>query len=430
MSLAQIARGLIGRPDVGSCPAAFRFGKPILDCDTKSHADGARIFKALEDAGLLDDSSPEELVVLMCLGDGQSMLQAARLKRKDPDRYRHILILCGNFHAFGHFMFAGHESYFDCFTGFFVVLLHKDKVPKLIPNFENDSYKHVLEFLLPLAIGTRAFFQRNVTQPPPELLVSDPMLYLSMLESSGGVVAFRFCQYVGDPVLHWLRAGRKSDGDKCETLHAIAFHMNRATTHKINCVMISLLALLSTVCTHDKVSEIVRAMVSGTFTGKVGSLMWCDRMQEYVNLLQDQRDGKYAAFERSLHYSQDIEALLHVAQMWDDGGSSLHDPVRQSILDAAEVVRAKILELLGSDLTIPSDKNPFWHTGNPVKLASGSAQKHRPWEYVQAVADGRSAGKGRIGMLQAWTRHIPYTSHALYASLTFCMCTTLSCGST
>ena len=392
MNVAQIARAAIGRPNVDGGRSHFRFNAPILNCDTKSHADAVRIVKSFED--LAPDAE-----VLICLGDGQSMLQMARLKRKFPDRYRHILIACGNFHAFGHFMFGGHESFFDCFKGYFARLLHKEKVPKLIPDFENDSYMHILEFDLPLAIGTLAYFVSDVMQPPPELFISDPVLYLSLLNHAGGIVSFRFLQNVGVPVLHWLRSGRKSDGDKVEKLHALAFHMNRATTHKVNCVLISLLAMLSTVCTHHKLSGIVRAMVSSSFTGKIGSLVYCDRMAEFLNLLQDERDGKFAAFERSLHFSQDMEAMLHVTQMWtcvEQGDSPLHDPVRQSTLNAAEVVRAELLKKCGSDLTIHEEKNPFWWTGSPVGLSKGSAQSYQPWEYWWQVAEGKATGKQRV----------------------------------
>ena len=47
----------------------------------------------------------------------------------------------------------------------------------------------------------------------------------------------------------------------------------------------------------------------------------------------------------------------------------------------------------GRDLTVSSSNNPFWHTGNPVPLASGLSRDRRPWEYIWDVASGRSAGK-------------------------------------
>jgi hypothetical protein len=72
--------------------------------------------RALEpSAGDLEHDS-KMLSVLCALGDGQSMLTLAWLKRRHPERYRHVLICCGNFHQFGHFMFGAHESFYSCFT--------------------------------------------------------------------------------------------------------------------------------------------------------------------------------------------------------------------------------------------------------------------------------------------------------------------------
>ena len=157
-----------------------------------------------------------------------------------------MLILSGNFHAFGHFLFAGQESYHDCYTRSHARVLHREKVPKHIPDFQMDSFRHILAHTLEVTIGTYTYFLRDVVQPPPNMLLSDPMLYDASLAAAGGKVAFKYLLQVGIPALHWLRAGRKSDGDKCEKLHAHAWHMNRATTHKVNAVMISFLALMST----------------------------------------------------------------------------------------------------------------------------------------------------------------------------------------
>ena len=190
-----------------------------------------------------------------------------RLKKRHPDRYRSVLIAGGNFHAFGHFMFGGHEAFFDCYTGIFARVLHKTKVPKLIPDFENDAYTHVLAHHLEVTIGNFTFFLHDVTDPPPQLFVSDPVLYVTMIKSAGGLVAYRYLQYAGVPVLNWLRAGRTSDGGACETLHALAFHMNRSTTHKTNCVLISILSLISTLATHDELAAIVKACASFSITG-------------------------------------------------------------------------------------------------------------------------------------------------------------------
>ena len=47
----------------------------------------------------------------------------------------------------------------------------------------------------------------------------------------------------------------------------------------------------------------------------------------------------------------------------------------------------------GTDITIASPNNEHWHTGNPVRLAAGSAKQYRPDEYLWQVESGVSAGK-------------------------------------
>ena len=176
------------------------------------------------------------------------------------------------------------------------------------------------------------FDQRSRAAPSTRACArQSPLLYDAAIEHAGGKVAFKHFLTVGNPVLHWLRAGRCADGDKCEKLHALGFHMNRATTHKVNCVLISLLALLSTSAVDPRIADIVKACVSVSITGD--AMMFGDRGLEYLNYVQDLRDGKFAAFEKAIHYSPSIAALLHVAHAWDaaqaGGEPALYDPVTQ-----------------------------------------------------------------------------------------------------
>ena len=127
--------------------------------------------------------------------------------------------------------------------------------------------------------------------------------------------------------------------------------------------------------------------------------MYGDRCLEYVNYLQEQRNGKFASFDRALHYSADIVALMHVRQAWEAakfGDTRLHDPLKQSTLNAAEVIRQKLHSELGTDLTIATELNPFFHTSNAVKLNAGPKRSYRPWADYWDVAEGRVAGKDRV----------------------------------
>jgi hypothetical protein len=95
MKVAHIARAALGRPDVDGGRTYMNVNKPLLRCDTRGIDDGIRI------VAFLESLTPEERqVVMLLLGDGQSMMTLCYLKRRFPDRYRHILICCGHFHAF------------------------------------------------------------------------------------------------------------------------------------------------------------------------------------------------------------------------------------------------------------------------------------------------------------------------------------------
>ena len=123
--------------------------------------------------------------------------------------------------------------------------------------------------------------------------------------------------------------------------------------------------------------------------------------------MQGLRDGKFAAFENALHYTPTIEAMLHAALAWEaaeKGESALNDPVTQALLNGAAIVRKQLFSKLGSDLTVTSDVNPFWHTGNPVKVCKKNIRSHQPWEDLRRVADGRVPGKDRsTNMCEHWS---------------------------
>lgn len=390
-TIASMARALVGRPAIRIMKTPMDFNKPILNCDTNKHTDGLQICR------FLTDKSPDPVVCVATQSDGQSMVTQARVKKHWPAAHKHILICCGPFHAFGHFMFGGHEGFYCCFTGFFARVLHRDKVPEVIPDFTNDAYKHVLAHHLELTIGTYTYFTSDVQNPPSHLFLSDPLLYHMAIEHAGGKVAFSYLRDVGNPTLHWLLAGREGSGDRLEKLYPMSFHMFRSLTHKKNCVFITLLALFSTTAVDPELAGIVKQLASSSLSGE--SLMFGDRLLEYLNLMQDQRDGKFAAFDRSMHYTDELMALLHVAQVWDaserGGESPLNDPVTQAMLNGAAVVRNNLRAKLGTDLTIYSNTNPFWHTGNPVQVDPTHLRTHDPAQFIDRVAIGAVAGKYR-----------------------------------
>ena len=125
------------------------------------------------------------------------------------------------------------------------------------------------------------------------------------------------------------------------------------------------LALWSTLATEPRIARIVKELVSLSLTGKVD--MFCDRLLEYLNYMQDLRDGSFAAFEKAIHYSDQIEALLHVGWAWDaaeKGDTPLNDPITQAMLNGAQQVRKTLRSKLGTDLTQPTDTSPLCMAGS------------------------------------------------------------------
>ena len=133
LTVASMARAAVGRPKIMGGKTPMRINPPILDCDTKKHEDTKKIVEFME---LLEQRGDgEEILLILGLGDGQSMIGLMRLKRMFPERYRHVAIVAGNFHCFGHFMFGGQQTFHDPFTAHMAHLLQKEKVPKHIPDF-------------------------------------------------------------------------------------------------------------------------------------------------------------------------------------------------------------------------------------------------------------------------------------------------------
>ena len=184
------------------------------------------------------------------------VLTLTYLKRASAHAYGDVVIANGNFHTSGHFAFAVNEGFHDSKFGCSKSLLHINKVPKHIENFENDTYaapitiippppslklrysypfpppflclarryKHATTFLRADAIGTLTYFLQNVVNPPPELLLDNPEHYGQLLVSEGGIAAFQSLKYAGIPLLMYIRAGRANDGKLVDELHAYAYH--------------------------------------------------------------------------------------------------------------------------------------------------------------------------------------------------------------
>lgn len=439
LSVAKIARSQAGRPQVDPGGRThFDILKPLLNVDTKSHADGVEIVDycfdnllpgdpAAQQVALMFDALPLNVsrrmcdplaarmapVAVLCRGDGQSLVTISRerkIHKSTTDTFPRVVPVNGGFHSCGHFSFGCNEGFHDMKYGRTKTLLSKEKVPKHIPNFENDSYMHCTTHIRDDLIGTLAYFLRHVQKPAPELLLDDPVAYLGQIKSAGGVAAFESMRYSGIPGSHYIRCARASEGEKVPELEAYAFHVMRAWAHKPVEAKILLISLLSTEATHPKIADVVKHSQFFSALGREGSSMFLDRALEGVNLYQDQRRGKFSAFETALEYTPAMSAFMHVfhaLEAAEHGDNAASDPLRESTINAANVICEDLVKRLGVDLTIPDETNPLFHTGGaPNVVRSTSGLSHRPEEFIWRVALGQSLGAGRGGKPEHWARYV------------------------
>ena len=64
-----------------------------------------------------------------------------------------------------------------------------------------------------------------------------------------------------------------------------------------------LISLLSMRASHPKVAEVVRQTGFFSWLGRKGSSQHADRAMEYINKIQDERRGKFTAFERAIEFT-------------------------------------------------------------------------------------------------------------------------------
>ena len=105
-----------------------------------------------------------------------------------------------------------------------------------------------------------------------------------------------------------------------------------------------------------------------------------DRSLEVMNDLQKEHNTGWSLLS-SLLFTSLLQPMLHVYRQWKLAarvGSSDAIGVRASVDNEVDILVELFKAKLGSDLTLPSDSNPFWHTGNAVNMRTGPAKTYRP----------------------------------------------------
>ena len=107
-----VATQLLARPSHDPGGATYlTWLRPLPWTDTKSYQDMIKII-----AWLVNFLQCVPLVLIV-LGDGQTVLRLRDLKRKHPAMYKHVLVCNDGFHSHAHFMFAVFRIWWDCFLG-------------------------------------------------------------------------------------------------------------------------------------------------------------------------------------------------------------------------------------------------------------------------------------------------------------------------
>ena len=106
----------------------------------------------------------------------------------------------------------------------------------------------------------------------------------------------------------------------------------------------------------------------------------------------------FSGFDAALHNTEFLPAMLHVDHAYEEavhGCAATEEPMTKSMLREAFQLRLFFLSKIGGvDLTRAEDRNPFWHTGNPVPNDETDRQR-TPWIHWRRVAYAFSRGVGR-----------------------------------
>lgn len=220
------------------------------------------------------------------------MLRLRDLKRLHPERYKHVVIGNGPFHSGSHSVFADVTLWWwallcTCMLTAGKVTRETDgsfkgTVRPEIKSLDCNATEHTQQALLAVTVAIVVYFTTKVTSPPPELFLSDPIVYLSRIESATGIVLAEFLRHSGVPTLIWQRSTRGREGDTLDDLHCLALHKFRCA-HKTSSAQISLLHLISIFGVHPELRAYLRSRLFVSLTPALGAAVGADKSLECMN---------------------------------------------------------------------------------------------------------------------------------------------------
>ena len=168
----------------------------------------------------------------------------------------------------------------------------------------------------------------------------------------------------GFPALQWQRTARDAKGDTLPKLFAYSFHVYRSVCHKPVACQVALLALLSFFCVLPALQLVVRATISLSLLGRLSSCIYVDRLLEFINRITQgwKRNASSASFGRARDMTTLMRPILHVRHAYqaaEHGAAESDDPITESMLVQARLLQNEFRRILGTDLTVQSNANPF-----------------------------------------------------------------------
>ena len=389
---------LLSRPNDDPGGATYlTFMPPLLWTNTQSYVDLIGIVSwCISFIGLTP-------LVLHLIGDGQSVLRLRDLKRLHPERYKHVVIGNGPFHSGSHSVFADVTLWWwallcTCMLAAGKVTRETDgsfkgTVRPEIKSLDCNATEHTQQALLAVTVAIVVYFTTKVTSPPPELFLSDPIVYLSRIESATGIVLAEFLRHSGVPTLIWQRSTRGREGDTLDDLHCLALHKFRCA-HKTSSAQISLLHLISIFGVHPELRAYLRSRLFVSLTPAIGAAVGADKSLECMNDSQKEHNLTPSLMQ-SLQFTLLIQPMQFVYRQWKIAMGTLaasHTGVRASMENEIDALVRLFLDKAGLDLETYTTHNNLWHTGTPVDMRAGPNLKlGRPWEWIWSVASGRSS---------------------------------------
>jgi hypothetical protein len=89
-------------------------------------------------------------------------------------------------------MFGGNEMFHSCLTHWCARVLGREKIREVQQDLEHNALKNHQEFMSEIYVAITAYLLQNVTNPPPELWMSDPKAYTRQVKHEGAKVLLKY----------------------------------------------------------------------------------------------------------------------------------------------------------------------------------------------------------------------------------------------